>query len=60
MQHALYLLDKKVFTKGGTHGKAIGIGEALWDGAKFKKEKTGKCVKSLYFVGDDVWGMGQS
>jgi hypothetical protein len=39
------------------HGKAIGIGEVLWDGARFEKEKTGKCVRSLYFVGDDVKDM---
>ncbi len=47
-----------VIIREETHKKAIGIGEALWDGAKFEKEKTGKCVKSLYFVGDDVWNMG--
>lgn len=47
-----------VIIREETHGKAIGIGEALWDGGEFEDNTTGKCVKSLYFVGDDVWRMG--
>ncbi|MBU2560299.1 RNA-binding protein [archaeon] len=47
-----------VIIREETHSKAIGIGEALWDGSEFEGKATGKCVKSLYFVGDDVWKMG--
>jgi len=47
-----------VIIREETHGKAIGIGTSLWDGGQFEKETSGKCVKSLYFVGDDVWNMG--
>jgi PUA domain protein len=47
-----------VIIREETHGKAIGIGEALWSGEEFAGNTTGKCVKSLYFVGDDVWRMG--
>ncbi len=47
-----------VIIREAAHGKAIAIGTALWDGSMFEKEKTGKCVKSLYFVGDDIWKMG--
>lgn len=47
-----------VIIREGTHGKAIAIGEALWNGEEFANNTTGKCVKSLYYVGDDVWNMG--
>ena len=47
-----------VIIREETHGKAIGIGTSLWGAEEFASNTTGKCVKSLYFVGDDVWGMG--
>jgi PUA domain protein len=47
-----------VIIREETHGKAIAIGEALWSGDEFAGNTTGKCVKSLYFVGDDVWNLG--
>lgn len=50
--------DDYVIIREETHGKAIGIGTSLWDNEDFESKTTGKCVKSLYFVGDDVWNMG--
>lgn len=47
-----------VIIREETHGKAIAVGISLWDGSDFAGKTTGKCVKSLYFVGDDVWNMG--
>lgn len=47
-----------VIIREETHKKAIAVGISLWDGSDFAGKTTGKCVKSLYFVGDDVWNMG--
>lgn len=47
-----------VIIREETHGKAIAVGTSLWDGEEFESNTTGKCVKSLYYVGDDVWNMG--
>jgi PUA domain protein len=47
-----------VIIREETHGKALGIGTSLWDASGFEKEKSGKCVKSILYVGDDVWNMG--
>jgi PUA domain protein len=46
-----------VIIREETHKKAIAIGVSLWDGSEFAGNTSGKCVKSLYFVGDDIWNL---
>jgi PUA domain protein len=38
-----------------THKKALAIGIALWSGEEFKSNKSGKCVKVIHHVGDELW-----
>ena len=40
------------------HRKPLAIGRALVSGAEMKGEK-GKAVKSIHYVGDDIWNMGE-
>lgn len=40
------------------HGKAIGIGKALMDG-KLMIGGKGKAVKSIHYVGDEIWNLEQ-
>lgn len=41
-----------------TSKKAIAVGISLWDGAEFEVNSTGKCVKNVHHVGDEIWGVG--
>jgi len=38
------------------HRKPLAIGISLLDAEDFGREKTGKVVKNVHFVGDDIWG----
>ncbi|MDL5502961.1 MAG: RNA-binding protein, partial [Candidatus Methanoperedens sp.] len=40
------------------HGKAIGIGKALMAGKEMVGGK-GKAVKSIHYVGDEIWNLEQ-
>jgi PUA domain protein len=40
------------------HGKAIGIGRALIEGKEMARGK-GKAVKSIHYVGDEIWNLEQ-
>lgn len=38
--------------------KAIAVGISLWDGGEFEANSTGKCVKNIHHVGDEIWNAG--
>lgn len=40
-----------------THRKALAIGIALWSGEELKNNKSGKCVKVIHHVGDELWNL---
>lgn len=40
--------------------KPIAIGTALRSGADMMNVKQGKAVKTLHYVGDEIWNLGQS
>ncbi len=37
--------------------RPLAVGEALFDSAEMREMKTGKVIKSIHYVGDDVWKM---
>ena len=37
------------------HGKALAIGESLFDAATFKETKKGPVIKTLHYVSDKYW-----
>jgi PUA domain protein len=37
------------------HDKTLAIGELLVDGKDIKKNKKGKAIQNLHYVGDDIW-----
>ncbi len=50
--------DDLVIIVEQTHGKAIGIGRALVSGKEMARGK-GKAVKSIHYVGDEIWKLEQ-
>lgn len=40
-----------------SHRKPLAIGIALWDRKEFTERKTGKCVRTIHHVGDEIWGV---
>ncbi len=38
-----------------THGKPLAVGKALCDSAEMLAAKTGKMIKTLHYVGDELW-----
>jgi PUA domain protein len=39
------------------HKKALAIGISMWNGEEFKNRERGKCVKTIHYVGDDIWSL---
>lgn len=39
------------------HGKPIALGIALFDAGEMREKNTGKVIKTLYYVGDDLWSL---
>ncbi|HII76414.1 MAG TPA: DUF1947 domain-containing protein [Methanolinea sp.] len=39
------------------HGKPIALGIALFDACEMREKNTGKVIKTLYYVGDDLWSL---
>ncbi|KAA0009560.1 MAG: DUF1947 domain-containing protein [Thermoplasmata archaeon] len=39
-------------------GMPIAIGKALMNGTTMKKEKKGKAVENIHYLGDEIWKMG--
>ncbi|MCD4703852.1 MAG: RNA-binding protein [Methanosarcinaceae archaeon] len=48
--------DDLVIIKEVTHDKPLGMGRALVPGDSMKA-KSGKAVRSIHYVGDDLWNM---
>jgi PUA domain protein len=44
-----------VFVVDEKHGKALGVGEALYDSEEARKVKQGVVIKNVHFVGDRTW-----
>lgn len=43
-----------------THGKALALGESLYDSQTARTTKKGAVVKSLHFVSDKIWGFAKT
>ncbi|WP_292519098.1 RNA-binding protein [Methanoculleus sp.] len=39
------------------YGKPLAIGIALYDAADMEEQEKGKSVKSVHYVGDDIWNL---
>ena len=39
------------------YGKPLAVGIALFDAADMERQEKGKSVKSIHFVGDDIWNL---
>lgn len=39
------------------YGKPLAIGIALFDAADMERQEKGKSVKSIHYVGDDIWNL---
>jgi len=39
------------------HGKPLVVGIALFDAADMERQEKGKSVKSIHYVGDDIWNL---
>jgi len=39
------------------YGKPLAIGIALFDAADMERQEKGKSVKSVHYVGDDIWNL---
>jgi PUA-domain protein len=39
------------------HGKPLAVGIALLDSADIERQEKGKSVKSVHYVGDDLWNL---
>ena len=44
-----------VFVVDEKHGKALGVGEALYDSEEARKVKQGAVIRIVHFVGDKTW-----
>lgn len=49
--------DDLVVINEETHKKALAIGVALWNSEEFKNLTSGKCVKTIHHVGDELWNL---
>ena len=48
-------MDEIVAVVDETHHKPLAVGVALFSGADIEKATSGKMVKNIHYVGDDVW-----
>ncbi|ABO35919.1 RNA-binding protein, containing PUA domain [Methanococcus maripaludis C5] len=46
-----------VFVVDVTHKKPLSVGEALMGGKTMVEEKKGKAIKTIHFIGDEIWKM---
>ncbi|MDK2790668.1 MAG: hypothetical protein PWP15_1175 [Methanothermococcus sp.] len=44
-----------VFVVDETHQKPLSVGIALMDGKTMKEEKKGKAIKTIHYIGDEIW-----
>ncbi len=47
--------DKVVLIIEETYNKPLAIGIALFDYSDMNEKETGKVIKTIHFVGDDIW-----
>ena len=50
--------DDFIIVKEEDHNKPLAIGTALLNSEEMKAATSGKVIKNIHFVGDDVWKMG--
>jgi len=41
------------------HGKALALGESMFDSVTFKETKSGPVIKTLHYVSDKYWNMAK-
>jgi PUA domain protein len=39
------------------HGKPLALGVALFDAGEIREKKSGKMVKTIHYIGDDLWNV---
>ena len=44
-----------VFVVDETHNRPLCVGEALMDGKTMKESNKGKAIKTIHYIGDDIW-----
>ncbi|AEH07131.1 RNA-binding protein [Methanothermococcus okinawensis] len=44
-----------VFVVDETHGRPLCVGEALMDGKEMKESNKGRAIKTIHYIGDDIW-----
>jgi PUA domain protein len=44
-----------IFVVDETHNKPLCVGIALMDGKTMKESNKGKAIKTIHYIGDDVW-----
>jgi len=49
-----------VWIKDEKHGRPLGIGSALVSGPEMQASTKGKAVRTLHFVGDEIWKIGDT
>ncbi len=47
--------DDIVFVADETHNKPLCVGIALMDGKEMKESNKGKAIKTIHYIGDEVW-----
>ena len=51
------LAQQPVQVREERHGKPLAVGIALYDAADIRQRTTGKMVKTIHYVGDDLWNV---
>jgi len=46
-----------VWIRDEAHGRPLALGWALMDGAEMKKANNGKGIRTVHWVGDDLWSL---
>jgi PUA domain protein len=39
------------------HGKPLALGVALFDAGEIREKKSGKMVKTIHYIGDELWNV---
>ncbi len=49
--------DEVIVVIDGIHKKALAVGIALFSGSEMQAMNTGKVIKNVHWVGDEIWQM---
>ena len=49
-----------VWIREEKYGRPLAIGRSIVDGAMFGRKEKGKCVESLFYVGDKLWKLNDA